>query len=93
MEFVADPDNSIAPLKQMFQAVATAAASGLSAWYEVIIPSMDDAFFVVADCGDNIPMPEISQNEALIIPLSMTIKEYKGLDTKVAFSGGGGSST
>ena len=93
ISFIADPDNSITPLETMFTSVATAAAQGKSTWYEVLVPNMSKAFFIVADCGDTIPLPEIGQNEALIIPLSLIIKQYKGLDTKVDMSGGGGSST
>ena len=49
---------------------------------------MSDAFFVVAECGREIPLPEIGQNEAATMSISLIIADYKGLDTKVAFSGG-----
>ena len=84
ISFIADPDDSIPAIKTLFTASATAAASGKRIWYEVVIPNMTDAFFVVADCGDNIPLPELNQNEALTIPLSLVIQEYKGLSAKVA---------
>ena len=88
ISFVADPDVSITQIKTMFTTAATGAATGKRTWFEVLIPNMSDAFFVVADVGDNIPLPEIGQNEALIIPLSLIIQEYKGLSAKVDIPSG-----
>ena len=83
ISFVADPDGSIEQLKTLFTAAATGAASGKRTWFEVLVPNMSDAFFIIADVGDNIPLPEMNQNEALTIPLSLVIQEYKGLSAKV----------
>ena len=63
----------------------TAAASGLAMWFEVILPNQSDAFFVVAQPPQQLPMPEIGQNELLTVAISLTVVEYKGWDTKVAF--------
>ena len=52
-------------------------------WFEVWIPEMTDAFFVVAQVPANIPMPAIGQNELLTVEMSLTIEEYKGMDTGV----------
>ena len=52
-------------------------------WFEVVIPGMSDAFFVIAQPPEQIPMPEIGQNELLTVEMNLTIEEYKGLDTKV----------
>ena len=92
LEFRLDPDKSMSQIEAMYTASNTAKASGLRTWWEVIVPGLTKAFFVVAACGSSeIPMPEMGQNDALTITLSLVINEYKGLDTKVAFSGGGGS--
>ena len=64
----------------------TAQASGLNLWFEVILPNQSDAFFVVAQPPQQIPMPEIGQNELLTVEIALTVVEYKGWDTKVAFS-------
>ena len=63
----------------------TAQASGLNVWFEVILPNQSDAFFVVAQPPQQLPMPEIGQNELLTVAISLTVVEYKGWDTKVAF--------
>lgn len=57
--------------------------TGKVMWFEVWIPEMTDAFFVVAQVPANIPMPEIGQNELLTVEMSLTIEEYKGMDTGV----------
>lgn len=64
----------------------TAKGSGLNVWFEVIIPNQTDAFFVIAELPQNIPMPEIGQNELLTVDIDLSIVEYKGTSTKVAFT-------
>lgn len=93
LEFIMDPDKSIEQIKTLYSASATARTSGLATWFEVIFPDMDDAFFVIAETGTAIPMPEVGQNEAATLSVSLVISEYKGLDTKVAPSGGGSTTT
>lgn len=56
-------------------------------WFEIIIPDFSDAFFIVAQPPTEIPSPEISQNELLTVEMTLTIEEYKGMDTKVDFTG------
>ena len=55
-------------------------------WFETIIPGFTESFFVVAQPPTAIPAPEIAQNELLTIEMNLTIEEYKGMDTSVAFS-------
>ena len=69
----------------LISAYNTAAASGLAMWFEVIVPNQTDAFFVVAQPPQLIPMPEISQNGLLTVEIQLVVVEYKGWDTKVAF--------
>lgn len=64
----------------------TAKESSLNVWFEVIIPNQTDAFFVIAELPQNIPMPEIGQNELLTVDIDLSIVEYKGTLTKVAFT-------
>lgn len=59
---------------------------GKRMWFETIIPGFDDAFFVVAEPPTAIPAPEIAQNELLTVEMVLTIEEYKGMETKVAFA-------
>ena len=60
---------------------------GKRMWFEIIIPDFGDAFFIVAQPPTEIPLPEISQNELLTVEMTLTIEEYKGMDTKVNFAG------
>ena len=69
----------------LIDAYNTAQASGLNLWFEVTLPNQSDAFFVVAQPPQVLPMPEIGQNELLTMEISLTVVEYKGWDTKVSF--------
>lgn len=55
-------------------------------WFETIIPGFEDAFFFIAQPPQDIPQPEMSQNELLTVEFPLTIVEYKGMETKVAFT-------
>ena len=91
IEFIMDPQKSVAQIKTLYEASATAKEAGKATWFQVQFPDMDDAFFVVAECGREIPMHEVAQNEAATMSISLIIADYKGLDTKVAWSGSGGT--
>ena len=52
-------------------------------WWQVSHPDLTKAFFVVAEPPKNIPMPELGQNELQTVEMTLTIGEYKGMDTKV----------
>ena len=73
------------PSGVIFDAYNTAQASNLNLWFEVTLPNQSDAFFVVAQPPQVLPMPEIGQNELLTMEISLTVVEYKGWDTKVSF--------
>ena len=61
---------------------------GKRMWFQTIVPDIAKAFFVVAQPPDTIPQPEIGQNELLTVEMNLTIEEYKGADTKIAFTPG-----
>lgn len=69
----------------VIEAYNTAKESNLRMWFETIIPGFEDAFFVVAQPPTAIPQPEIGQNELLTVEFNLTIEEYRGMETKVAF--------
>lgn len=56
---------------------------GEKIWFEVWSPNMDEAFFVVAQVPENIPMPEFSQNVLQTVTIGLTIEEYKGMKTGI----------
>ena len=65
-----------------------ALSGGKRMWFETIIPGITNSFFVVAQPPEEIPHPEIGQNELLTVEMNLTIEEYKGLDTSVEFTQG-----
>lgn len=60
--------------------------TGKRMWFETIVPGFEEAFFVVAQPPTAMPQPEFSQNELLVVEMTLTIEEYKGMEEKVAFS-------
>lgn len=76
---------TIAEWQSVIEEYGEAKSAGLRLWFETIIPDFNEAFFVVAQAPSAIPQPEIGQNELLTIEMTLTIEEYKGMDTKVAF--------
>lgn len=59
------------------------AIKGTTKWFEVYHPSMAKAWFIAAAVPASLPLPEIGQNELLTMEVSLVIKTYHGLDTKV----------
>ena len=59
------------------------AIKGTTKWFEVYHPSMSKAWFIAAAVPASLPLPEIGQNELLTMEISLVIKTYHGLDTKV----------
>lgn len=78
-------DETAEQWETLISAYNTAQSNGKNLWFEVILPNQSDAFFVVAQPPQQIPMPEIGQNELLTVAISLTVVEYKGWDTKVSF--------
>lgn len=81
-------DETIPIIETMLSTSATALASSKRTWFQVMIPNLTKSFFVVGQPGTKVPMPEFSQNELLTGDVSITIDEYKGLDTKVTATDG-----
>ena len=69
----------------LIEAYKAAQVAGKRMWWETIIPGFEDAFWVVAQPPTAIPQPEIGQNELLVIENNLTIEEYQGMATQVAF--------
>lgn len=73
----------IAQLDAMMAASKTAQATGLRTWFQVIVPNLEKAFFVVGQPGTKIPLPAMAQNALLTGSISISIDEYVGLSEKV----------
>lgn len=68
----------------LISAYKTAKAEGKQTWFEVYHPDLTNgAFFVVAEPPQEIPMPESGQNELWTVEFTLTINDYKGIDTAV----------
>lgn len=76
-------DETIEQLETMMEDAATGLEGGKQTWFQVSHPNMTKSFFVVAQPGSQIPLPDMAQNEALTGAISLVISEYKGLDAKV----------
>lgn len=62
-------------------------SDGKRMWFATVIPGLENSFFFVAQPPEQIPQPEISQNELLTVDMNLTIEEYIGEDTAVTLSG------
>lgn len=60
-----------------------ALSGGKRMWFTVWSPYLTKAFYVVAAPPVTIPLPDIDQNGLFIADMSLTIEEYKGLDTAI----------
>lgn len=76
----------ITAIRKLYSDSVAARPSNLATWFEVIFPDLNEAFFVVAETGREIPLPEIGQNEAATLPITLIISSYKGLLEKVEFT-------
>lgn len=76
-------DDVIDELDKMMKAAETGLKSGFRTWFQVIVPNLTKAFFVVGQPGTKVPLPAMAQNELLTGSISIAIDEYIGLDTKV----------
>lgn len=76
----------ITAIRKLYSDSVAARTNGLATWFEIVFPDLQEAFFVVAETGREIPLPEIAQNEAATLPITLIISQYKGLEEKVEFS-------
>lgn len=62
---------------------------GTTKWFEVYHPNLTKAWFVAAAVPAKLPLSAIDQNGLLTMEISLVVKFYHGLDTKVAPASGG----
>lgn len=56
---------------------------GLRVWWQVSSPSLARAYFIAAQPPLEIPMPDIGQNELLVVEIPLTIDQFLGMSEKV----------
>lgn len=83
-----DPEKSVKQIKKLYETSVSEKAEGHATWFQVSFPDMTDSFYVVAETGREIPMPEIAQNEAATMSISLIIAQYKGLLEKTVATQG-----
>lgn len=67
------------------------AIKGTTKWFEVYHPNLTKAWFIAAAVPAKLPLSSIDQNGLLTMEISLVVKFYHGLDTKVSASSGGGT--
>lgn len=77
---------TISEWENVISAYKDAYSTGKRMWFQTIIPGFEESFYVVAQPPSIIPQPEIEQNGLLTIEMNLTIEEYIGMETKIAFS-------
>lgn len=58
-------------------------ADGLRMWFDIYFPQLNKSFFIVAQPPEQIPMPEVNQNELATMEMNLIIEEYIGVDAAV----------
>lgn len=75
---------TITEWETLISAYQTAKADGKQVWFETYSASLGgDAFFVVAEPPQIIPQPETNQNELWTVEMTLTVNDFKGMDTAV----------
>ena len=76
-------NETIAEWRQVIADYKEIMDDGLRMWFQVSSPSLAEAFFIAAQPPLEIPMPDISQNELMVVEIPLTIDEFLGMDAKV----------
>lgn len=66
---------------------AWTALQGTTKWFEVIHPSLSNAWFIVATVPAKLPLSEIGQNELMTMEINLVLNHYHGMAAKVAPAG------
>lgn len=75
-------DSVITQLKAMI-AEYQGMSAGEEMWFVVWAPNLTQSFYIIAEVPQHIPMPEIGQNALMTGGMTLTIKDYKGLDAAI----------
>lgn len=76
-------DDTIKEWTDLISASDAARKEGKTTWFEVYSPYLSKAFFITATPPLKIPVPEFGGNANLTVEMTLTIDEYKGMDTKI----------
>ena len=76
-------NETIAEWRQVIADYKEIMDDGLRMWWQVSSPSLAEAFYIAAQPPLEIPMPDISQNELMVVEIPLTIDEFLGMESKV----------
>lgn len=76
-------DEVVSELDTMIKAYEAVKGTDKKMWFVIWSPFLAKSFYVVAQPPLHIPVPELSQNELQTVELTLTIEEYKGMDTAI----------
>lgn len=76
-------NETIAEWEDVIEAFQEVQDDGLRMWWQVSSPQLSRAYFIAAQPPQQIPMPDIGQNELFVVEIPLTIDEFLGMDTKV----------
>lgn len=76
-------NETIAEWRQVIADYKEIMDDGLRMWWQVSSPSLAEAFYIAAQPPLEIPMPDISQNELMVVEIPLTIDEFLGMEAKV----------
>jgi hypothetical protein len=76
-------NDTIAEWEQVIADYTDVMDDGLRVWWQVSSPNLERAYFIAAQPPLEIPMPDIGQNELMVVEIPLTIDQFLGMDTKV----------
>lgn len=76
-------NDTIAEWEQVITDYTEVMDDGLRVWWQVSSPNLERAYFIAAQPPLEIPMPDIGQNELMVVEIPLTIDEFLGMDAKV----------
>ena len=79
-------NDTIAEWEQVISDYTDVMDDGLRVWWQVSSPSLERAYFIAAQPPLEIPMPDIGQNELMVVEIPLTIDEFLGMDAKVVYT-------
>lgn len=76
-------DETIQEWETLISTYYNRSSNSLAMWFEVWSPYLTKAYYVVAEPPKNIPMSEMGQNSLQTVEITLSVNDFKGLDTAI----------
>lgn len=76
-------EDTISEWEKVISDFKAAQNDGKQMWFETYSPYLKDGFYVIAEPPLEIPQPETDQNGLWTVEMTLTINEYKGMETAI----------